>query len=60
MDNDSYQGCPLPERKESVFDEPSNVENLFSPDEKDWREEPCQPDTAVPGATEDEWSDGWK
>ncbi|KAI4368363.1 hypothetical protein MLD38_016929 [Melastoma candidum] len=60
VDNNSYQGCPLPDRTESVLNEPSRAENSFSVDENDWGEGPHQPDAVVPGTNEDEWSDGWK
>ncbi|KAI4373935.1 hypothetical protein MLD38_011992 [Melastoma candidum] len=60
VDNNSYQGCPLPERTDNGFKEPSRAENSFSVDENDWGEEPHQPDTVAPGTNEDEWSDGWK
>lgn len=62
MDNNSYQGCALPERvEESVEDYAGYEEEIPQQgEENDYYEEPHQTETPLPVTNEDEWSDGWK
>ncbi|KAH7573814.1 hypothetical protein ACOSQ2_007978 [Xanthoceras sorbifolium] len=66
-DNDSYQGCGLPERQEDFDEDPAQdnflnyKEEISQPTEQDeWNQESFQPDLPKPVKDEDEWSDGWR
>lgn len=58
-DNNSYQGCPLPDRQE-FDDENCNEENTPPPQEVEGGQEPWQEEYPQPVTDEAEWSDGWK
>ncbi|XVF63076.1 hypothetical protein PTKIN_Ptkin09bG0059800 [Pterospermum kingtungense] len=62
-DNNSYQGCALPERQENV-DDVSTQEDCWKGDESigesGWGEDPFQSEIPKPFADEAEWSDEWK
>ncbi|XP_030456741.1 probable RNA helicase SDE3 [Syzygium oleosum] len=62
VDNNSYQGCALPERvEESVEDYAGYEEEIPQQgEENDYYEEPRQTEAPLPVTNEDEWSDGWK
>ncbi|XP_030543378.1 probable RNA helicase SDE3 [Rhodamnia argentea] len=62
VDNNSYQGCALPERvEESVNDYAGYEEGIPQHgEENNWDEEPRQTEAPLPVTNEDEWSDGWK
>ncbi|XWS13673.1 hypothetical protein CRYUN_Cryun36dG0058500 [Craigia yunnanensis] len=62
-DNNSYQGCALPERQEYV-DEDSMQEDCWNRDESiivqsGWGEDTIQSEIPKPFTDEAEWSDGW-
>ena len=66
-DNNSYQGCALPERLD--FDDKETVESSFNHEEENpqpfnevgWDQGPFQAEEIPkPGTNEAEWSDGWK
>ncbi|KAJ9700394.1 hypothetical protein PVL29_005951 [Vitis rotundifolia] len=66
-DNDSYQGCALPERQDFVDKEPVQFsfnheeENPQPSSEVEWGQEPFQAEEILkPVKDEAEWSDGWK
>ncbi|XP_010256116.1 PREDICTED: probable RNA helicase SDE3 [Nelumbo nucifera] len=63
-DNNSYQGCPLPERQ--YYDEDpakeeywNDEENFQSSDQAEWADNSFQ-EVPKPVTDEAEWSDGWK
>lgn len=65
-DNNSYQGCALPEREEFADEDPTaahcwNHEEEIprSFQEDSWNQEPFQAENLKPVKDEDEWSDGW-
>lgn len=63
IDNDSYQGCPPPERQESVDEEygsNDNEGNYGSLNDAGCGEESSQTELPKPVTDEAEWSDGWK
>ncbi|KAM6566333.1 hypothetical protein CsatA_025461 [Cannabis sativa] len=59
IDNNSYQGCPPPERQEEEFFDEEPVQEYGSLDVVQG-EEPSQSELPKPGTDEAEWSDGWK
>ena len=66
-DNNSYQGCALPERQEFVSEEPPQKDNMnyyeenpLPSKEVEWGQESLQEEYPKPSKDEDEWSDGWK
>ncbi|XP_050240644.1 probable RNA helicase SDE3 isoform X2 [Quercus robur] len=66
-DNNSYQGCTLPEKEEFVDEDPTQ-ENYLNNDEEnplpskevECDQESWQEEYPKPNKDEDEWSDGWK
>ncbi|KAF5466114.1 hypothetical protein F2P56_016069 [Juglans regia] len=66
-DNNSYQGCALPDREEFVDEDPAqkdclncDEENALPPQGAEWGQESWQEEYSKPAKDEDEWSDGWK
>lgn len=67
-DNNSYQGCALPDREEFVDEDPTqkdclncDEENALPPQGAEWGQESSwQEEYSKPAKDEDEWSDGWK
>ncbi|XP_042480863.1 probable RNA helicase SDE3 [Macadamia integrifolia] len=62
-DNNSYQGCPLPERLEDPKEYWDGEDNTQPSDNAAWGDESFQPqveETPQPVTDEAEWSDGWK
>lgn len=62
VDNNSYQGCALPERVEEFVKDYASYEEEIPQhgEENNWDEEPRQTEAPLPVTNEDEWSDGWK
>ncbi|XP_043691441.1 probable RNA helicase SDE3 isoform X2 [Telopea speciosissima] len=60
-DNNSYQGCPLPERQEHPEEYWAGEDNPQPSDSAAWGDESFQvEETPQPVTDEAEWSDGWK
>ncbi|KAB1214695.1 putative RNA helicase SDE3 [Morella rubra] len=65
-DNNSYQGCGLPDRQEFEDEDPTQdclngVEGNPLPSQGvEWSQEPWQEEYPKPVTDEAEWSDGWK
>lgn len=68
-DNNSYQGCALPERQEYPDEDPVEGGCLNHHEEEqlvqnfeqvDWSQESSQVEFGKPVKDEDEWSDGWR
>ncbi|KAF8392378.1 hypothetical protein HHK36_022720 [Tetracentron sinense] len=66
-DNNSYQGCPLPERQEFAEKDPIQEDNLNfdeeypqPSEEVEWGETVQAGEIPKPVMDEAEWSDGWK
>ncbi|KAG6732868.1 hypothetical protein I3843_01G191100 [Carya illinoinensis] len=67
VDNNSYEGCALPDREEFVDEDPAqkdclncDEENALPPQGAEWGQESWQEEYSKPAKDEDEWSDGWK
>ena len=66
-DNNSYQGCALPEKEEFVDEDPTQKNYLNNDEENplpskgvECDQESWQGEYPEPNKDEDEWSDGWK
>lgn len=75
VDNGSYQGCPLPERQDSLQDYPAedsysagyegeqltdDLNEWHLGNDKPWVSDEVAPEVQKPSVDESEWSDGWK
>lgn len=75
VDNGSYQGCPLPERQDSLQDYPAedsysagyegeqltdDLKEWHLGNDKPWVSDEVEPEVQKPSVDESEWSDGWK